>query len=272
MPELPEVETIRLTILPKLVDRKIISGEVLHEKMILGTTVAEFLKQVSGQRITDLKRRGKYLLIELTEDFIIGLHLRMTGQLSVEKSDNQLAKAVYFRLSLDNGTELRFRDQRKFGKVFLFKKGKPPLSLQKIGPEPLNSEFTASVLKSRFGRRNLAVKKALLNQEIIAGIGNIYADEALFLAGIHPVRPVNSLTKTEIEALYEAIKTVLSESIEDHGTTFRDYRDGEGRAGSYQNRLRVYGRKGEKCLACGGLIAKMNYGGRGTHFCPLCQK
>lgn len=272
MPELPEVETIRLTILPKLIGRKIISGEILHEKMVLGTTVAEFLEGVSGQKIIGLNRRGKYLLIELTADLIIGLHLRMTGQLAVEKSGSQLAKAIYFRLFLDNETELRFRDQRKFGKVFLFEPGEPPLSLQKIGPEPLSSEFSASMLKSRFGRRTLAVKKALLNQEIVAGIGNIYADEALFSAGIHPARPVNSLTEAEIEALYHAIKEVLSESIENRGTTFRDYRDGEGRAGSYQNRLRVYGRKGEKCSNCGGLIVKMNYGGRGTHFCPLCQK
>ncbi len=272
MPELPEVETIRLTIFPKLIGRRIISGEVLHEKMVLGITVKDFLDRISGLKITGLKRRGKYLLIELANDLIIGLHLRMTGQLAVEKSDSPLAKATYFRLLLDNGTELRFRDQRKFGKVFLFKKEQPPLSLLKIGPEPLEPEFTAAVLKNRFGRRNLAVKKALLNQEIIAGIGNIYADEALFIAGIHPARPVNSLTEAEIDALCHAVKKVLSEGIECRGTTFRDYRDGEGRSGSYQNKLRVYGQKGKKCHNCGGLIVKMNYGGRGTHFCPLCQK
>lgn len=272
MPELPEVETIRLTILPKLKGRRIISGEVLHEKMVLGISVEEFLERVSGQDIIGLERRGKYLLIELANKLIIGLHLRMTGRLSVEKSDSPLVKAIYFRLLLDNGTELRFRDQRKFGKVFLYEKGKPPLALKKIGPEPLSPEFTVSVLSKLLGRRSLAVKKALLNQEIIAGIGNIYADEALFTAGIHPARPVNSLTEAEMNALYHAVKKVLSEGIEFRGTTFRDYRDGEGRAGSYQNKLRVYGQKGKKCPNCGGLIVKMNFGGRGTHFCPLCQK
>lgn len=272
MPELPEVETIRLTLLPKLVGKRIVTGEFLYGKMLLGITVEEFLDRVSSKKINDLKRRGKYLLIELAEGLIIGIHLRMTGQLSVEEADSPLAKATYFKLLLDNGMELRFRDQRKFGKVFLFEKGDPPSSLLKIGPEPLSPEFTASVLKTRFRRRNLAVKKALLNQEIIAGIGNIYADEALFVAGIHPARPVNSLTEAESDALYLAIRQVLGEGIESRGTTFRDYRDGEGRPGSYQNQLRVYGQKGKPCPNCGGMIVKMSYGGRGTHFCPLCQK
>ncbi|MGE5604413.1 MAG: DNA-formamidopyrimidine glycosylase [Bacteroidota bacterium] len=272
MPELPEVETIRLTLLQKLVGTKIRSGEVLHEKMVLGTTAAELLNLVSGKTITGLERRGKYLLLELSEGLVIGIHLRMTGRLSVEKADFPVAKATYFRLLLDNGTELRFNDQRKFGKVFLFEQGNPPQSLLKIGPEPLSPQFTASVLKKRFGHRSLAVKKALLNQEIIAGIGNIYADEALFVSGIHPARPVNSLTEAEIDALFQGIQQVLREGIQYRGTTFRDYRDGEGRLGSYQTKLRVYGQKGKPCPVCGGLIVKMNFGGRGTHFCPLCQK
>lgn len=272
MPELPEVETIRLTILPKLKGRKIVSGEILHEKMLLGISPEEFFQRVSGRLITGLERRGKYLLLELENNLVIGLHLRMTGRLSVETSGSLLEKAIYFRLFLDNGTELRFRDQRKFGKVFLYEREKPPLALVNLGPEPLSPEFTVSVLKERLGRRSLAIKKALLNQEIIAGIGNIYADEALFAAGIHPARPVNSLTDAEIDALYHAVRKVLNEGIEFRGTTFRDYRDGEGRAGSYQNKLRVYGQKGKICSQCGGLIHKMNFGGRGTHFCPMCQK
>lgn len=272
MPELPEVETIRLTLLQKLVGAKILSGEILHEKMVLGISAADFLNRVAGKTIAGLERRGKYLLLELSEGLVIGVHLRMTGRLSVEKAEHPIAKATYFRLLLDNGTEFRFNDQRKFGKVFLFEQGNPPESLLKIGPEPLSPEFTASILKKRFGRRSLAIKKALLNQEIIAGIGNIYADEALFVSGIHPARPVNTLTEGEIEALFQAIRQVLRESIENRGTTFRDYRDGEGHAGAYQNRLRVYGQKGKTCPKCGGLIVKMNFGGRGTHFCPLCQK
>lgn len=272
MPELPEVETIRLTLLQKLVGAKILSGEILHEKMVLGTTAAEFLDRVAGKTITGLERRGKYLLLELAEGLVIGIHLRMTGRLTVEKASLPVAKATYFRLLLDNGMEFRFNDQRKFGKVFLFEQGNPPQSLLKIGPEPLSPQFTASVLRERFGRRSLAVKKALLNQEIIAGVGNIYADEALFISGIHPARPVNSLTDAEIDALFHGIQQVLREGIQYRGTTFRDYRDGEGRLGSYQTKLRVYGQKGKPCPICGSLIVKMNFGGRGTHFCPLCQK
>lgn len=272
MPELPEVETIRLTLLPKLIGRKIRSGEILHEKMVLGNTPAEFLSRIVGKTITGLKRRGKYLLLELSEGLTVGVHLRMTGRLTVEKVEVPIAKATYFRLLLDNGTELRFNDQRKFGKIFVFENGNPPPALVKIGPEPLSSEFTVTVMQKQFGRRSLAVKKALLNQEIIAGIGNIYADEALFVAEIHPARPVNSLTEAEIKALIQAIRQVLRESIENHGTTFRDYRDGEGNFGSYQNKLRVYGQKGKTCPKCSGQIVKMNFGGRGTHFCPLCQK
>ncbi len=272
MPELPEVETIRLTLQQKLIGAKILSGEILHEKMILGISAADFLSRVSGRTITGLERRGKYLLLELSEGLVIGIHLRMTGRLTVENTDQSIAKATYFRLLLDNDKELRFNDQRKFGKVFLFDQGNPPRSLLKIGPEPLSPDFTVSVLKKGFGRRSLAIKKALLNQEIIAGIGNIYADEALFVSGIHPARPVNSLNESEISALFQAIRQVLGEAVENRGTTFRDYRDGEGRSGSYQNKLRVYGRKGKTCSKCGGLIVKMNFGGRGTHFCPLCQK
>ena len=271
MPELPEVETIRRTLLPKLTGATILSGEVLHEKMVLGITAEEFLKRVSGRKITDLQRRGKYLLLELSAGTVIGIHLRMTGQLTVEGADEPPAKATYFRLFLDDGTELRFRDQRKFGKVFLFEKGKPPASLRKLGPEPLSPEFSAAAFKKRLAQRKLAVKKALLNQEIVAGIGNIYADETLFEAGIHPARAVNSLTDTEIDALFQAVIKVLSAAIESRGTTFRDYRDGEGRSGAYQNKLKVYGQKGRPCPKCGSLIAKMNFGGRGTHFCPLCQ-
>lgn len=272
MPELPEVETIRLTLIQKLVGAKILSGEILHEKMVLGTTAAEFLDQVAEKTITGLERRGKYLLLELAEGLVIGIHLRMTGRLTVEQASLPVAKATYFKLLLDNGMELRFNDQRKFGKVFLFEQGNPPQSLLKIGPEPLSPQFTASVLKERFGHRSLAVKKALLNQEIIAGVGNIYADEALFVSGIHPARPVNSLTDDEINALFHGIQQVLREGIQYRGTTFRDYRDGEGRQGSYQTKLRVYGQKGKPCPICGSLIEKMNFGGRGTHFCPLCQK
>lgn len=272
MPELPEVETIRLTLKPKLIGKTIIKGEVLWPKLIQNQTVADFLAQIRQKKILDLRRRGKYLLFDLSDDLVLAVHLRMTGQLMVESALNDLAKATYMQLTLDDGNELRFRDQRKFGKVTLFNKENQPLSLTKLGPEPLSAEFTVQLLKEQLSRRKVAIKKALLDQEIIAGIGNIYADEALFLAGIHPARLVASLTAEELERLYQAIRQVLAEGIQNRGTSIRDYIDGEGNRGSNQEQLRVYDRKGLACVKCQNMIVKMNFGGRGTHFCPICQK
>ncbi|HOJ76507.1 MAG TPA: DNA-formamidopyrimidine glycosylase [Bacillota bacterium] len=271
MPELPEVETIRLSLAPKLENRVITGAEVLLPKLIQEITPKQFVKQITGKTIKGLKRRGKYLLIELTDESTITIHLRMTGQLTITPSIEEIAKATYLIIKLDNGSDLRFKDYRKFGKVFLFSNAQLPASLTKLGPEPLSDEFTIDTLKQNFKRRNIAIKKALLNQEIIAGIGNIYADEALFVAGIHPVRPVNSLTEDELNKLYHAIKLVLTEGIAYRGTTKKDYIDGEGNPGSYQDKLRVYGRKGLPCVKCNGPVLKMNFGGRGTHFCPVCQ-
>ena len=272
MPELPEVETIRLSLMKKLTGRTIKGVEVHYPRMVELQTVDELQRSITGKTIERLERRGKYLLLRLSEDLVLALHLRMTGQLTVQPADHPVADATYFLLRLDNDTELRFRDQRKFGKVFLFASDRLPAALVKMGPEPLAEEFTQELLRERFAGHKLAVKKALLNQEIVAGIGNIYADEALFVAGIHPARPVDSLSEAELDRLHQAIRQVLQEGVANRGTTKRDYLDGEGNPGSYQNMLRVYGRKGMPCPQCGAPVAKMNFGGRGTHFCPLCQK
>jgi formamidopyrimidine-DNA glycosylase len=271
MPELPEVETIRLTVAAKLIGRTIQDVVVTHSGMLEGRPTADFCQDLIDKSIERVERRGKYLLLRLNGALILALHLRMTGQLTVEPAEQPVAKATYLILKLDNQTELRFRDPRKFGKAFVFAANAVPASLGKLGPEPLSAEFTVDVLTKRLARHKLAVKKALLNQELIAGIGNIYADEGLFVAGIHPARLTDSLTKTELEHLYQAIRQVLSEGIKHRGTSVRDYLDGEGNPGSYQELLRVYGRKGQPCPVCGTPIAKMNLGGRGTHFCPLCQ-
>jgi formamidopyrimidine-DNA glycosylase len=272
MPELPEVETIRLSLETKLTGRTISGAAALYPKMVEGQAAESLTKQLEGRKIVGLERRGKYLLFNLSGDLVLALHLRMTGQLTVEREATPVAPATYFRLMLDNGMEMRFRDQRKFGKVFTYPADAVPPAIGKLGPEPLASEFTAQVLKQRFSRHQLAVKKALLNQEIVAGIGNIYADEALFMAGIHPARTVDSLDDCELEALRDSIRRVLRAGIEHRGTTRRDYRDAEGNPGSYQDKLQVYGRKGLPCPRCGVPVAKMNFGGRGTHFCPMCQK
>jgi formamidopyrimidine-DNA glycosylase len=272
MPELPEVETIRITLKPKLMGKTIVAGQVLWPKMIQNQTLTDFLAQIRQKEIRDLRRRGKYLLFDLSDNLVLAIHLRMTGQLVVEPALNTITKATYLQLTLDDGNELRFRDQRKFGKVTLFHAENPPVALTKLGPEPLSAEFTVQLLTAQLSRRKVAIKKALLDQEIIAGIGNIYADEALFLAGIHPARLVASLTAKELDGLYQAIRQVLSEGIKNRGTSKRDYLDGNGNPGSNQEQLRVYDRKGLACVQCQNMIVKMNFGGRGTHFCPICQK
>jgi formamidopyrimidine-DNA glycosylase len=274
MPELPEVETIRCTLEPGLLKRTIIEGEALLPKLIQNQTADDFLGQIRGRMITGLDRRGKYLLFQLSGDLVMAVHLRMTGQMILRKndfSDPPEAKATYLKLKLDNGTELHYADQRKFGRIFLYPAASIPVALSKLGPEPLAPEFTFAVFQKRLAGRKLAVKKLLLNQEIIVGLGNIYTDEALFLAGIHPARPADSLTAEELKRLYSSIRQVLSEGIQCRGTTKRDYVDGEGKPGSYQEQLRVYDRKGAPCLKCKNMIVKMNFGGRGTHFCPFCQ-
>lgn len=271
MPELPEVETIRRSLEPLLTGRTVI-GITAHLPKMINVTVPELVGAVTGRTIDQVKRRGKYLVLDLSNHQVLAFHLRMTGQLTVEPETNEARKATYFIVKLDNRTELRFNDTRKFGKVILYPDDNPPMGLRKLGPEPLSPDFTPGLLRKRFAKRELAVKKALLNQEIVAGIGNIYADEALFLAGIHPARPVKSLSDSEINKLTQAIRQVLQEGIEHRGTTKRDYLDGQGHPGSHQDYLRVYGRKGMPCLNCGTPIAKMNFGGRGTHFCPMCQE
>ncbi len=272
MPELPEVETICRSLRPKLMGQIITGGIVKLEKLIQDLTPEEFLSNVQGAEIQSVTRRGKYILIGLNQELLLIFHLRMTGQLVIESGATEPAKATYLQLWLDNGQELRFRDHRKFGKVWLVKSTEFPSGLQKLGPEPLTETFTLEVFQERLGKRKLAIKKALLNQELLAGLGNIYTDEALFLAGIHPTRMVNSLTADETAKLYLTVRQVLQEGITHRGTTKRDYLDAEGKAGSYQNYLRVYGRQGELCQQCGERVAWINFGGRGTHYCPHCQK
>ncbi len=271
MPELPEVETIRLTLAPKLIGRTIQAGTVSHAKLVQNMPETQLLTELRGKEITDLKRRGKYLLIKFTDGWTLTIHLRMTGQLIVVPVTEPVADATYFRLSFDNQTELRFRDQRKFGRVALFPQGQLSSGIENLGPEPLDPQFTIAVLTKQLSGRKLAIKKALLDQTVIAGIGNIYADEALFVSGIHPARLVESFTDPELAALFAAIQQVLREGIEYRGTTKRDYRTGDGATGEYQNQLRVYGRKGLPCPKCGAPVLKMIFAGRGTHFCPLCQ-
>ncbi|MEN6561062.1 MAG: bifunctional DNA-formamidopyrimidine glycosylase/DNA-(apurinic or apyrimidinic site) lyase [Acidobacteriota bacterium] len=272
MPELPEVETIARSLRPRIAGRTI-AGLDLLDKRLLRTGGLNGLGALRGRRVLGVRRRGKMLLIEIEGGRTLVFHLKMTGQFlfagAAEPRDKHTRLAVRFA---DGRNELRFRDVRKFG--FMLCLDGPPESvcgeLACLGPEPLAvslPEF-ASILKGRKGR----VKSVLLDQRRIAGIGNIYADEALFAARIHPEKPASSLRPDAVERLYRSMKKILGAAIAAGGSTVRDYRDAEGNAGGFQLAHKVYGRTGEPCVACGAAIRMKRVGGRSSHFCPRCQR
>lgn len=230
---------------------------------------ATFQAQIRGARVVNLARRGKFLLFQLSDDRHLLVHLRMTGQLHVLPANATLhphTRAVFY---LDNGTTLHFRDQRKFGRFYLVRE--PELVVGKLGPEPLDPKWTPEDLHRRLQQRRAAIKSVLLDQKVIAGLGNIYADEALFVAGIHPLRTAASLSEKEVQRLFESIRQVLREAIDRGGTTIQTFVRPAGSAGTYQHRRRVYRRAGQPCVRCGTPILRQRIGGRSTYFCPRCQ-
>mgnify|MGYP001174231251 CR=1 FL=1 len=273
MPELPEVETVRRSLEPKLVGRTILSLQIHYGGIIKKPEPSELAESIKGQRIERLDRRGKYLLFELSDEKTLVVHLRMTGRLTVEEAGSPLAKHTHLVFSLDNGRELRFNDVRKFGMVYLLPGDdyQAVEVLYTLGPEPLSGEFTAAELLQRLQRKKIKLKTFLLDQKEIAGLGNIYADEAMFRAGLHPERITNGISEAEASRLHQAIQKVLQEGIEYRGTTFRDYVDGNGAKGRFQERLKVYGRAGKEC-ECGAILQKKTVAGRTTVYCPHCQK
>lgn len=278
MPELPEVETIRRSLLPLIQGREIIKTEVLHPDVLIN----QDQRPLHGWKITDLRRRGKYLMIDLvqaadpTEGALLMVHLRMTGKLLYRTEEIEPTKHTHLRFSLkgDNITWLDFEDVRRFGRVWLlpaFGELENP-GLAGLGPEPLSDEWSPESFWDILRRRRAPIKAVLLDQTVVAGIGNIYCDEALFRAGILPGRPSNSLSPEDAARLQEAVRQVIKEGIGHRGTSFRDYVDGLGGKGYFQQCLQVYRRSGEKCTVCGETIVKCRVAGRGTHICPHCQK
>lgn len=291
LPELPEVETIRRG-LQRQVSGRLIEDVVVDGSRVLRADPQEFSDNIRGQRIRALDRRGKNLVFRLDRhDFII--HLGMTGQLTFrdparEDSERFIRHPVtglqridqhapdrhtHMQVLFEDGSSMLYRDIRMFGKIHLFGRGTPALSsfLARLGMEPLTEAYSFRAFVSRLGRRKLRVKSLLLDQGFVAGIGNIYADEALFEAGIHPERRVNQLTKSDQKRLYDAIPRVLEKGIHFGGTSLRDYINSQGETGSNQENLMAYGRGGEKCRICDRRIEKIVVGQRGTHFCPGCQ-
>ena len=274
MPEMPEVEIIRRYLDTQVAEKKIINLTILLPRMIKWPDVEGFRALVTGRTIKSMNRRGKYLLMELDNASKVVFHLRMTGRLVYEPAGDTTDHHARVIFHLQDGASLVYGDTRTLGTIHGLKPQELGMlkGLAEMGPEPLSAEFTAEYLYRTASRRKVAIKSFLLNQKYIGGIGNIYADEALFLAGIHPLRPANSLTQTECGKLWESVNKVIADGIADGGTTFRDYQNGEGGKGSHQEHLYVYGRKGEQCRICGALLERITVGGRGTHFCPHCQE
>ena len=271
MPELPEVETVRNVLSPFITGQTIKKVTINLKKVVANLTPAQFSQQLTGQTIANVTRRGKFLTLHLQSGAHVVIHLRMTGTLIVEKSTVPIVKHTNLILTFTNGTELRFIDSRGFGHWWYFTPQQPDTSGQKLlGPEP--EQVTADYLQQKIANRHAAIKTLLLDQHIIAGIGNIYADEICFRAGIQTTRPGCSLTRAEIQRLTKEIAAVIAEFIQFHHLTFEVYAQSKGT--SYQNdaNLRVYGRAGQPCLRCGKTLVGTRVGQRSSVYCPHCQK
>jgi len=272
VPELPEVETIRAGLEPHLVGRTFGRVEITDPRLTRPTDPHEVAAELQGERVAALERRGKYLVVRFETGRVLLIHLRMTGSLRLLRDgddDDPYRRAV---VNLDNGSDVAYRDVRRFGTWLLLEPGEfEPYLATKVGVEPLGRTLTARSLTDRLARRRAPLKAVVLDQRVFAGVGNIYADEALWWARLHPLRPACDLTQKELEALVRGIKRALRRGIARQGATLRDYRTADGDAGAMQTEFRVYGRDGEPCLRCGHAIEKTRAGGRGTWFCPSCQ-
>ncbi len=270
MPELPEVETVVRGLREPLIGHTVEALWYDWGRTIHSPDAPEFAARITGQTFRAVNRRAKYILCELDSEILV-VHLKMTGRLYVAANDQQhdADKWVHFRLQLDDCQQLRFSDSRKFGRVYLTDNIETITA--HIGPEPLADDFTAADFQARLQPRQKNIKALLLDQTFIAGVGNIYADEALHRAGIHPLRRANELTADESARLYDTVRTALQAGIDHEGASVNWYRKPDGTLGKSQNHFYVYGRTAEPCQACGQPIEKIRVAQRGTHFCPKCQ-
>ncbi len=269
MPELPEVETIRRDLMRGIKGKKIKDVEILNPRVIKEPRPAQFKKRLKGATFKDFLRRAKVLAIKLSTGDYLVVHLRMTGQLIYSAKKEEKARVIFV---LSSGKYLNFNDQRLFAELRLVGDWQKLKFVRGLGLEPLEKEFTVRKFKEMLGAKKTKIKPLLMDQTFIAGIGNLYVQEALFLAGILPARPSNKLKDEEIKKLHQAIQKVLREGIRHRGSSVDEYVNGRGEKGDYQLRLKVYDRKGEPCVRCKTKIKKISLGGRGTCFCPKCQK
>lgn len=288
MPELPEVETVKRGLQRLIVGRKIVAVKSDNPKSF-PNAAADVKNFLVGAHVVEVRRRAKVLLIDLSTNYTLVTHLKMTGQMVFVGNEERFAaghpndslvnklpdKSTRVTFDFEDGSHLYFNDQRKFGWVKLLPTLEVPNMdfMKHVGPEPLESDFTVEQFKTRFKKRpGTSIKAAILDQSVIAGVGNIYADESLWGAKIHPARKVSSITDVEFAELYKEVRFVMNLSIEKGGSTNRNYVNAEGKKGSYMDFARVFRREGLECPRCGDEIIKIRVAGRGTHVCPNCQK
>jgi formamidopyrimidine-DNA glycosylase len=273
VPELPEVETIRVQLEPLLCGRRIEGVEIRDPRLTRPFDPGDVARDLEGERIAELSRRGKYLILRFESGRSLLMHLRMTGNLRIgpagSAADDPHERAV---VRLDDGSEVAYRDVRRLGTWLLVEPDElAPYLAERVGAEPLESSFRARALAVGLAGRRAPIKAALLDQRTLAGLGNIYADEALWRARVHPLRPAGELDPSEIARLHRGIRDTLRAGIARQGATLRDYARPDGEPGAMQEEFKVYGRAGEPCLRCGTPIEQIRAAGRGTSYCPRCQ-
>lgn len=272
MPELPEVENVRATLAELVVGRTIKAVTIGVPKMIRGIEADQFATDLTNETFVAIRRRGKFLLLDTTHYTILS-HLRMEGKYRLAPQTEARTKHTHIVFQLTDADELRYLDVRKFGTMELVARGEEggTRAIQKLGSEPFGDDFLLAAFKTALARSTRGIKNVLLDQKTVVGLGNIYVDEVCFQAKVHPTKASNSLTAAEVTRLYDATRAILTEAVRLGGSTIRTYVNSQGKIGNYQDKLVVYGHKGEPCPNCGSLIEKIQYHGRGTHYCPSCQ-
>lgn len=275
MPELPEVETYVRELAPFLRGRQVTAARVRWARTIAAPDPTSFAAMIIDQRFATFNRRGKYMLLGLESGYTLIVHLRMTGHLFVQDGNVEPDKHTHVVLDLDDGRRLHYQDARKFGRIWLVPDVEAVLT--KLGPEPLGETFSVPDFAARLAGRGASIKSLLLDQTIVAGVGNIYADEALFAAGLYPARAGGNLTLPEIERLHTSIRSVLQKAIQRNGSSLghssvQNYLRPNGERGGFQDEHKVYQRAGQACIDCGQMIERIVLAQRSTHFCAACQK
>jgi formamidopyrimidine-DNA glycosylase len=277
VPELPEVETVRRDLEPFLRGRVVRAVAVTRDRAVRRQQHADFVASLTGRRFTDVRRHGKFLIVDVDGDDALVVHLRMSGQLRVAQPQDELVKHTHVVIDLDNDTQLRFVDPRTFGEMFVgaVDADRRPMALRALGPDAVNDKLSVSTFHSILlgGRTTATVKAALLDQNSLAGVGNLYADEVLFAAGVHPRRLAASISLEEATLIRKELRRILTAAIKARGSSFNDegYVDAYGNPGKFAHRHQVYGRPDTPCPRCGTPIEKAVVAQRGTHFCPSCQ-